>query len=123
MQWIHDWPQERTTDLEACVRDHEGRAEDSLMGVIISAFVLLVEVSPLCLKRATITQTEHEIASGMCGQMWVCPHKHPKPLHHNDGVDTHLQKPVHSFLDERLQLAKYRQKVRTYTRKAIGRHR
>lgn len=96
-------------ELEACVRDPEGRADGSLVGVIISAFVLLVEVSPLCLKRATMTETEHEIASGMCGPMWVCPHKHPKSLHYSDGVDTHLQKPVYSFLGERLQLAKYRQ--------------
>lgn len=110
-------------ELEACVRDHEGRADGSLVGVIISAFVLRVEVSPSCLERATITETEHEIASGMCGQMWVCPHKHPKFLHHSHGVDTHLQKPVHSFLGERLQLAKYRQEVRTDARKAIGQHR
>lgn len=76
------------------------------MEVIISAFVLLADVSPLCLKRATVTEAEHEISAGMRGQMWVCSHKHPKPLHHNDAARIYLQKAVHSFLDERLQLAK-----------------
>lgn len=66
-------------ELEACVRDHEGRADGSLVGVIISAFVLLVEVSPLCLERATITETEHEIASEMWANVGV-PTRTPQVL-------------------------------------------
>lgn len=85
------------------VRDHVSRIDSNLVEVVISAFVRWVDVSPLCLKRAIVTKTEHEIPAGICGLMWVCPQKH-----HNDDVHTYLQKP--SFLDERLQpAAKYRE--------------
>lgn len=85
------------------VRDHVSRIDNNRVEVIISAFVRQDDVSPLCLKRATATKTEHEIPAGIRGLMWVCPQKH-----HNDDVYTYLQKP--SFLDERLQpVAKYRE--------------
>lgn len=61
---------------------------------MISAFVLLVDVSPPGLKRATVTETEHKISGKMHGHTWVHPYKHPRHLRSKDAVHTYVQKAV-----------------------------